>query len=272
MIGVRNMALDLELLSPEAREEFLALGGRHSTGSVIAQADKTLAACARHADALVEYGFGPDDIQVMGDGREESWAHRTEHAQTDGSRKSVTATASDAREAGRHERRGGRTVLGRGAKELSKKGNHDAARAGKAILKVTRGTPKDDQLPVHLETLLGALKEPVMAAVLVNRGGPQTVTRIENVLVVLESAMRGQSAHTPITVSSERRDIINGLLISLARDAYAAARLVARARKQPSIAAEFALIHLKRSRKAPEAPADPDAPVEIPAPADPLTP
>ena len=268
------MALDLESFSPEAREEFLALGERHSTGNVLAQADKTIAACHKHADALVAYGFGAEDMQVLIDGRDESWTHRTDHVQTDGSRKTVTATFSDARSTGRQERRGGRTVVGRGAKELSKKGNHEAARAGRAILKVTRATPKDDQLPVHLEALLGALREPAMTAVLANRGGPQTVGRIESALVVLQSAMRGQSAQSPVTESSERRDILDGLLVSLARDAYAAARLVARARKQPSIAAEFALTHLKRSRKAaaPEAPADPDAPVEIPAPADPLTP
>jgi hypothetical protein len=115
------------------------------------------------------------------------------------------------------------------AMSKSKKGNHDAARAGRAILKVTRATPKDDQLPVHLEALLGALKVPAMTAVLANRGGPQTVSRIENALVVLQSAIRGHIGPEP-GHGVERAPRHPRRPAGLARPRrYAAARLVARA-------------------------------------------
>lgn len=279
------MALDLETYSPEALERFRVVGERYSSGVALAQADKTLAACERHREGLVQFGFGPDDEQTLVDGRQESRLQQTEHAQADGSRKAVTATFSDTRDSGRHERRAGRTVLGRGANELLKLRDYDNARAAQAILKVTRATPKDDALPVHLETLLAALQQPAMAAVLARRGGPETVGRIQGVLAVLQPAMEEKSASSPVMLASQRRDILDGLLVSLCRDAYAAARLLGRALKQPAIAAEFSLTHLKRSRKtaapAPDAPAPPapdvpgapvEAPGAVPAPADPLTP
>jgi hypothetical protein len=242
------MPLDIDGLAPVARGRYLILGSRYKSSQTIAQANKTLMGCSRHGPDLVEFGFGADDEQTLSEAREQLIAQEADGVLAGSARRDVSETYTDACKQGRHARLRGRTLLANAVFKLLDAGDEDTGRTVRTVLHETRSARNEADLPAQLKALGTAMQLPPVATVLTTRGGPTTLLRLGAAEQTLAAALRDRAAQSPVTASSERRDILDGLIVTLTRAAYAAARLAARARKQPSIAAEFRLTHLEPSR------------------------
>jgi hypothetical protein len=268
------MSSDIDNLPPEVREQCLVLGERYTSEQTLAQADMTLQGLSVHGADLVDYGFALEQGQELAGHRDELRSQEAEHALAESARKNTAATYDDTREQGRLARLRARTVIAQAITKQLELKDAETARAMRSVLQQTSRLRSDKQLRVHLDTLHDALSNPATAKVLVDRGGPATLLQVDDVRKAFDEVLRARAGKTLVTAASERRDILDGKIVLLARAAYAAARLLARSRKQPSIAAAFKLVHLRPSRgsraSAPETPAEPDAPVVTPAPVDPI--
>lgn len=242
------MPLDIDALAPVARERYLILGSRYKSSQTVAQANKTLMGCAKHGPDLVEFGFGEEDAQTLSEAREQLIAQEADGVMAGSARRNVSETYTDACKLGRHARLRGRTLLKNAVLKLLDAGDEDTGRSVRTVLHETRSARNDADLPAQLTALATAMQLPAVATVLASRGGPTTLLRLDAAETTLTAALRDRAAQSPVTASSERRDILDGLIVTLARSAYAAARVAARARKQPSIAAEFRLTYLEPAR------------------------
>jgi hypothetical protein len=263
------MALDIEAMAPEAIAEYLELGQRYPTANVLAQADKIVTGLVIYGPVLAENGFGAEDGADVVEARDELRVQETGTAETSSDRKAIAQNADDVVENARRRRRGAITILKNAQRPLRQSGDKPTLALVKSALSEARVLTEDSQLPRHLTVLLAALVEPAVSTVVAGRGG---ITATADLAVLKDSvrvALEQRAGHPPTTAAAERRDILDGILVTLARNARAAALMAARALGQPSIAAAFELVHLHPSRsrrEAPEAPAAPEAPeAELPA-------
>jgi hypothetical protein len=258
------MVLDIESMAAAARAHYLAIGERYATPSVLAQADKSIRGLEQHAAALVPYGFGPDDGLRMIAGRAQLYAKANDKSQALGARKITTRSRGSARQFSRQERRSVRTVLSTAWNLLLEQGDEDNARMVQVALDQTRKVRDEAALPLQLETLHAVLKHPVVVPLVAGRGGPEIAARIKDTLDKLSGTSGDHAAESPVTAAIEQQNILDGIVVTLARRANAAAQVAAKRLGMPSIAAAFALTHLERTRRgpAPEEPEEPEAPEE----------
>jgi hypothetical protein len=269
----RNMAIDIDGMSPEAREGFLALGERYPTPNVLAQADKVLLGLALYGSILVLYGFGAEDAEDVSEARDLLRAEDSGKVQTASERKTISQNADDVIRAARQDRLTAITVLKSSRRILRQRGNKTVLALVQSALSRARVLGEEAELPTQMQLLHATLVDPAVAPVVASRGGPEVATRLVTGYPEVLAALRDRAGHPPSRAVGERRDILDGIVVTLARSARAAARMAARALGQPSIAAAFELVHLEppRSRRAPAAD-DPGAPSEDPAaPAPPAT-
>jgi hypothetical protein len=267
------MAFDIDKMAPEERAFCLALGERYPTPNVLSQADKTLRGLALYGAILVIYGFGAEDTQDLSDARDALRAEDAGDAQTSSERKTVVQNADEAIRNGRKQRLIAITILKNARRPLRKSGNSAALAQVQGVLSQTRVLVDDSALPKQMQLLHTTLEDPAIAGVVAGRGGPDAVTKLETLLPLVRQALSDKTGHPPGTAVSERRDILDGVVVTLARSARAAARMAARDLGQPAIAAAFELTYLEsaRARKAPEAelPAEPTEPTAPTAPTPP---
>jgi hypothetical protein len=267
-IGVRNMSVDIDALAPSARKRYLGIGRRYVTAAVLAQADKTMRGLVKYGPLLVDQGFGAEDGQDLGEVAAALRLQDNDTAQAQGMRKMTSQTSSDTIAKSKLGRRSARSVLRATMRVLGEQANETAAARVLAALKETKTLPGNAMLPKQLAMLLEVLSDPVVAGVAQGRGGPGAVTRLTSLQVALIAALGDRAEQSPTTSANERRDILDGMVVTLCRLAYTAAQLASRALGQPSIEVEFELTHLTPSRhSAPvdDAPAD-DAPAAPEAP------
>jgi hypothetical protein len=273
------MAVDIDGMSPEARAFYLAIGERYATADVLAQADMTMHGLSLYAAQLVPCGFGEEDAQDFGDGREALRAQESGGGQTSTDRKVISQNADDVIESAKQRRLRAITILKSSQRVLRQRGNRTALSLVQKTLSDTSALIDDTQLPVHLARLQTALEDPAVAAVVAGRGGTQAVADLTDLQPAVRAAQSDRTEHPAVTAAAERRDILDGFVVTLARTARAASRVAARQLGQPAIAAAFALVHLhpRRTRKtpgpdAPEVPVTPEPPAsELPGAA-PVTP
>jgi hypothetical protein len=260
------MPLDIALMTPQAREYYLAIGIRYPTQNVLLQGDKTLQGLAKHAALLVDYGFALRDGERLAEACDRVQASVVGRAQAGSSRKLTGKNYRTACRKARIERRSVTSALSASVPELLERGEEQVAQLVQTALDQTSNLASDAELPKQLQMLLDVLAHPVVAEVVVDRGGPIIATRVQTARTSLLDALRERAGQTPVSAAAEERDILEGVVVSLARSASAAARVAARSLGQPSIALDFKLTHLDASRNAgpedssPDAPDDPDAP------------
>ena len=264
------MAIDIATMSPQARERYLAIGIRYATERVLLQGNKTLQALVKYALLLVDYGFALRDGDRLAAACDRVRELMVGRAQADGSRKLTGESYRTAARNGRNARRSAITALSACVSELLEQGDEPVAQLVQTALDATSHLPGGEALPKQLQMLLDVLAHPVVAAAVADRGGPSIATRLENTRKSILTAQRERAGHTPVSAVAEERDVLEGIVVSLARSANAAARVAARTLGQPSIALEFALTYLDGSRNA--GPADPGAPSEPDVPSDPENP
>jgi hypothetical protein len=269
------MALNLDAMSPEARAHFLAIGERYATTNTLAQADKIMLGLVIYGEVLALYGFGAEDAEDVAEARDALRAQDTGNAQAASQRKTLAQNGDDAIRNARQRRVVATTILKNSQRVLRQRGNTSALAQVQSVLARTSLLGDDTQLPVHMQLLHATLMDPAVITVVAGRGGLEVAAELEIRLPAVQAALGDRNEHPPSTAASELRDVLDGIIVTLARNARAAARAAARALGQPAIAAAFELVHLdapRTRRAAPDAPDAPDAPKAPEAPAAPTPP
>jgi hypothetical protein len=265
------MPVDIEAMAPEAVAEYYELGQRYATANVLAQADKVVAGLDLYAAVLAEHGFGPEDRADVIEARDDLRTQETGSAEIASERRAINQSAEDVIANAKQRRRAAITILKSVQRVLRQRGAKAALATVKSALSEARILTEDSQLPRHLTVLLGALVDSAVTAVVATRGGLTTAADLAILKDSVRVALEQRTSYPPSTAAAQRRDILDGILVTLARNARAAARMAARSLGQPAIATAFELVHLEspRTRRAapatPEAPAAPTAPVASPA-------
>jgi hypothetical protein len=262
------MPIDMDSMAPQAREHYHGIGRRYTTPAVVAQGEKTLRGVAKHAAVLAEEGFGPDDALELADRVAELRAQDTDRAQAAGLRKIIVQACTDEVDKAKKWRKSTRAILTAGLRVLRQTGDEATIRQVHTVLKETRTLGGEENLSKQMQMLYAVLAEAPVLTTVATRGGLKVHASYPIVHPALVAAQGDRAAQPPATAASERRDILDGIVVELARGAHAAAKLAARALGQSSIAADLALTHLKRGRAgtpeidAPEAPQAPAGPVQ----------
>jgi hypothetical protein len=246
------MPIDIPSLSPQSRGRYLVLGRRYTSADTLAQAHKTLLAHAKYGLLLVPFGFGMGDAQRLGEARDLLHACKVDRTQVVGDSHALRNTHVTARRKARNERRCARSVLELALDTLLESGDDDTANLVQVALKQTASaTVTDQELLEQLDVLDDVLDNAQVAEVIADRGGPAIVQRLGDVITGLTTSVRQRAAKPDLSAVADERDILDGIIVSLARAARNAARITARELGQPAIEVEFRLTHL-RSRPASE--------------------
>jgi hypothetical protein len=251
----RNMSVDIDAIAPAARKRYLLLGRRYITANVLAQAEKTMRGLTKYGPLLVDHGFGEEDGQDLTGVTAALRQQDTGSAQALGLRKMTSQTTSGTFDKGKLGRRSLRSILSATMRVLGEKGEEDLASMVQSVLKETKTLSGNAMLPKQIEMLLDVLEDPAVAEVARNRGGSTAVIARHTALhAELLNALGDRAETSPITSANERRDVLDGIVVTICRQAYTAAQLAARALGQPAIEVEFELTHLTPWRNSAPAP------------------
>ncbi|HVK68620.1 MAG TPA: hypothetical protein VM694_29375 [Polyangium sp.] len=238
------MPLDTTTLAPKAREEYLRIGKQFGSTDTLNQANKTLEALQKYGPALKHHGFNAADGARLSEARGALIDAGVGRAEVAGQRKLTNIGFVAALKEGKSARETARSILHTGRNTLEEKGNEGAANLITVALDQTRASQDDaEKLAVQLDTLRDALQREDVTAVVGDRGGPEAVARLGQAAGTLRAAAKERAGASTVA-ATEQLDLLDGIVVSLARSARKAARAAARETKQPALAAAFELTHL----------------------------
>jgi hypothetical protein len=266
------MPIDIAAMAAPAREYYLSIGIRYPTQNVLLQGDKTRQGLEKHAAILVDYGFALRDGARLVEACDRVRASVVGRAVAGGSRKLTGKNYRSAARKARLARRSAITALTATIPDLLEAGDEAAAQLVQTTLDATSALPGSEELPKQLQLLFDVLVHPVVGAAVVDRGGPGIAGRLETSRTAMLTALRERAGQSPVSAAAEERDILEGIVVALARSANAAASVAARSLGQPSIALDFKLTYLDSSRNAGAEDPSSDTPSDPDAPEDPETP
>ncbi|MDI1482756.1 hypothetical protein [Polyangium sp. y55x31] len=112
-------------------------------------------------------------------------------------------------------------------------------------------------LAKQLDALHAALKEPTIANAAKTRGGLNAALDLEIRAQALRDAAQAKAEPRGTPVETETQDLIDGIIVSLARTAREAANAAARELGEPGLATAFELsaLYKRRAKKKVEEPA-----------------
>jgi len=255
------MTVDINSLTPQARKHYRAIGERYSTEAVLAQADQTILGLSLYAQFLVDNGFGTSDAQRIIGGRDLLFS-KDGVIQAKSNQKVLGKALSTARHDAKAERASGTALLTTAEAQMLET-DLETARIVQTALADTKAAATDKALIDHLETMHSVLSLPALTEFVATRGGPALLDRLAGARTALITAKRNRAGKPAVTAAAEHRNILDGIMVSLARSANAAARAAARRLGQPAIAAAFKLDHLKSRRRRPAPVTEPETP-EVP--------
>jgi hypothetical protein len=264
--------IDIGVMAAQAREYYLSIGIRYPTQNVLLQGDKTRQGLVKHAAILVDYGFALRDGGRLIEACDRVQASVVGRAVASGNRKLTGKNYQSAARKARLARRSAISALTAAIPDLLEGGQEEAARLVQTTLEDTSALPGSEELPKQLQLLFDVLGHPVVAAAVADRGGPGISGRLHVAREAVLAAQRERAGQTPVSAAAEERDILEGIVVVLARSASKAAQVAARSLGQPSIALDFALTYLAPSRAAGTEDPDSDTPSDPDAPEDPETP
>lgn len=245
------MALDLDKLSPQARAAYINLGRHFGSPDTIAQASRTLAGHAKFSAYLGKFGFAPRDAVRLAEARDALVAAGGDREGAVGVNKISRTTYARAVAGARAARNGGRAVLEAVRAELVEQGSVDAVVAVTRIdaaLAQTRLGAEDDKLADQLDVLRAALGDATVAAEATDRGGPEAVADLVAAAPALRDAAKTRPAKPGTPAATEKLDLLDGIIVTLARRAHKAARVAAKRLGMPAIASEMDLSALPSSK------------------------
>ncbi|TKD01319.1 hypothetical protein [Polyangium fumosum] len=238
------MPLDTTTIAPKARQEYLRIGKQFGSTDTLNQANKTLEALHKYAPALEHHGFNAADGARLSDARGSLIDAGVGRAEVAGQRKLTNKGFVAALKEGKSVRETARSILHTGRNTLEEKGDETAAHSIEVALDQTRASQDDaEKLAIQLDTLREALNQQGVAAVVHDRGGPDAIARLGKAASTLRAAAKEREGQSTVA-ATEQLDLIDGIIVTLARSARKAARAAAREAKQPALAAAFELTHL----------------------------
>jgi hypothetical protein len=248
------MPIDLSTLSPSARASYITIGKEFGSTDTLNQANQTLQGLADHGPELILHGFAQADATRLQDARDALESATVGRTGALGDKKVTSATYLAAMKNGKAMRATGRAVLQAARRVLHELGDA-ASEAGvkviDAALAQTRSAGDSAAtLAVQLDTLRGVFSDAAVAAAAADRGGPQAVTNLEAKATALRTAASARAGAGGTPAATEEMDLLDGLIVTLARDARRAAREAAKRLGKPALAANFELTHLYTARSA----------------------
>lgn len=260
------MPIDLTTIAPEARARYLHLGRQWGSPDTLAQAHQTLKGCAKHGAEIAKDGFSSKDAQRLSDARDGLIAAGVGRAEARNDRKITSQSYVASIATGKTARESARSIL-ESTRTALHEGGTDAAKAGvktiDAALQTTRTAGDDaEALATQLDVLRGALSDPNVGAEATDRGGPEAIPALQTAAGALRAANAERAGSPGTQVETEKLDLLDGIIVTLARNAFKAARAAAKRIGQPSLVADFELTKLYAARTEPgDAPSDgPPAP------------
>ncbi|EYF04277.1 hypothetical protein [Chondromyces apiculatus] len=239
------MPLDLAALSTYARERYLRIGHHFGPTEVLVQANKHLLALQTHAADLHHHGFGTADRAQLEDARDALQQALIARTRTRAMDYTTLHLHRGAIRQGRHQRRGARALLASAANHLHQTAGGDATDTALQIegcLTHTARCPERDgeSLALQLDVLRNMLLRPAVAAVTVDRGGPETVTDLTATITTLRTS-NFQHVGTSAQSDTERVNVLEGMIVTLARSARKAAVAAGHRLGSEALAALFEL-------------------------------
>jgi hypothetical protein len=246
------MTLDLSTLSAKARAEYIRIGRQYGSTDTLAQANQTLTGLGKYAPELVRHGFSLGDgarLQGARDGLEEAGIGRHEKV---GARKVTSHAYVDALAHGKAKREDARSILDNARRALSES-DQSSAVAGANVIKValqqTRSAGADgDKLADQLDVLRTALGDANVLGEVSGRGGLDAGLDLQIAADALRDASKERAGAPGTPAETEQLDLLDGIIIGLARGARKAARAAARRLGTPALTADFELTKLYASR------------------------
>jgi len=251
------MGLDLKDFSPEARAAFIKDGEQFGSEDTLDQANATLNGYATHGDKLAQFGFAPEDAAELKDARDSLIEAGVGRESKRTNKKIDTVAHAAAVRNCQAIRLRAHAVLSGSRRQLLRESKTEAIQKIDALLARDSVAAEDAEgLAKQLDALQGVLKDPVIATAAKNRGGPQAVTDLESRASALRESAQAKAGPQGTPVETETLDLIDGIIVSLARSAREAANAAAKELGEPAIATAFELSELykRRAKKKPEEP------------------
>ncbi|APR84685.1 Hypothetical protein A7982_10034 [Minicystis rosea] len=254
------MPIDLSIIAPEARARYIQIGRQWGSRDTLAQANQTLKGCAQYGDVIAKHGFATKDVQRLQDARDALIAAGIDRADALGERKVTSRTYLECLAAGRAARDSARAILGQTRSSLHESAS-TSARAGVKIIDTamaqTRVADDDaERLATQLDMLRGALSDGNVAPEAGERGGSEAIVDLQSAAAALRNADAERAGAAGTLAETEQLDLLDGIIVTLARGAFKAARAAAKRAGQPAMVGSFELTKLYGSRPEP-APATP---------------
>lgn len=243
------MSLDLSSIPPEARLDFIRIGRRWNSAHTLAQATDTLQALGTYGTLLADHGFSAEDALRLAAARNALADKLSDSARGGELPPKVTSRAYlDAMHEGKRVRNLARTILV-SVEDLFAKRRGAAAESVRRQLSIVLGQTQsagaDDGALLHqLEILEQALRDPVIGAEAVSRGGLFALREIERAIVTLRAIAVPCPTLSQELSDADERDLLDGLIVSLVRSARRAARIAASWTGNPDLAKAFELTRL----------------------------
>ena len=242
------MSLDTSTIAPKARQEYLRIGKQFGSTDTLNQANKTLEALQKYAPALKNHGFNVADFARLSDARDALIAAGVGRVEVAGQRKLTNKGFVSALQEGKRARESARSILHAGRHALEETGDEVTANSIAVALDQTRATEDDaEKLAVQLDTLREVMQREGVSLVVQDRGGPDAVARLGKAAQILRAAAKERAGQSTLA-ATEQLDLVDGIVVTLARSARKAARAAARETQYPALAAAFELTHLYGSR------------------------
>ena len=256
-------SIDFSTLSAKARANYIRIGRSFGSTDTLAQANQTLNGLATHGTALEEHGFAEEDRDRLLGARDGLIGAGVGREGARGDKKVTAASYWDAVKSGKALRKSARTILQTTRRALHDKGDA-ASEAGvtriDAALQQSRSLDDEDKLPGQLDVLRGALADGSVAPAATKRGGPKAVADLQATADAIRSAAADRSKAAGTPAETEHLDLLDGIVVTLARDAHQAAVAAAKRLGMPALVADFELTKLYPARRAVPQPVGPAVP------------
>lgn len=252
------MTFDPEKIPAAARHELIDVGRKFGSEDTLAQAEQTLKALLAHGAKIALWGFNDADAKRLSEARDALIAAGVGREAARVGKKSTNKAYADAVKAGKAKRLRARSVLSGARRVLAEQGDAEAVRTIDTVLDhAPTAGESAGKLADQLDTLHTTFSAAPIAKAAKQRGGPEIVAELVTCSAALRTVSQDAAAVPGTPAATERLDLLDGIIVGLARDARKAARAAGKDSGEPAMAAAFELTKLYGSAKAKKTAPDP---------------
>ncbi|AKT41865.1 hypothetical protein [Chondromyces crocatus] len=240
------MSFDPSTLSAQAKASYIAVGKHYSSHDTVAQANATLAALGKHGAALVDHGFSAADGDLLAVARDALISGEVTRTGQMGVMRQDRLAYGDALQEAKAQRESARAVLlavmtvlraAGAAEEVQRRVTTTLGQTSR----VPKGRGEAMLLHAHLGLLLATFEVPDVAAAAASRGGPGVALGLGAAMTKLSAGLEQRPARRGPIEETEYLNLLDGIVVTLARQARRAARNAGRALGTPVVRQAFAL-------------------------------